>query len=169
MELTVIQSKVLTIRGHRVLLDFELADLYQVENKALKQAVRRNIDRFPEDFMFELTSEEVEILRSQIVTSRWGGTRYLPFAFTEQGVAMLSSVLRSEKAVQMNITIMRAFVMIRKYHIDYQDITERLKNLESEMNLRFSDVNDALNFLMSPKGNHRALIGFNREHANEDE
>lgn len=163
MELSVIKSKVLSLRGHRVLLDSDLAALYQVENKALKQAVRRNISRFPKDFMFELTNEELENLRSQFVTSSSGGNRYLPFAFTEQGVAMLSSVLRSEKAVQVNITIMRAFVMIRQYHADYKDISERLDSLEKEMNVKFSDVNDALNFLISPEGRRRALIGFNRE------
>ncbi|MCF2488234.1 ORF6N domain-containing protein [Dyadobacter sp. CY347] len=165
MEISLIQSKVLSIRGQRVLLDSDLAALYQVENKALKQAVRRNLSRFPPDFMFELTSEELENLRSQIVTSSFGGNRYLPFAFTEQGVAMLSSVLRSEKAVQMNIMIMRAFVMIRQYHVDYKDITDRLDSLEKEMNVKFSDVNDALNFLISPDGRRRALIGFNREEA----
>ncbi|MCF2503176.1 ORF6N domain-containing protein [Dyadobacter sp. CY107] len=163
MELSVIKSKVFSLRGQRVLLDFDLAALYQVENKALKQAVRRNISRFPKDFMFELTNEELENLRSQIVTSSLGGNRYLPFAFTEQGVAMLSSVLRSEKAVQVNIMIMRAFVMIRQYHTDYKDISERLDSLEKEMNVKFSDVNDALNFLISPEGRRRALIGFNRE------
>ncbi|MCE7065562.1 ORF6N domain-containing protein [Dyadobacter sp. CY326] len=163
MELSVIQSKVILLRGQRVLLDFDLAALYQVENKALKQAVRRNISRFPDDFMFELTNEELENLRSQIVTSSLGGTRYAPFAFTEQGVAMLSSVLKSEKAVQMNIMIMRAFVMMRQYHTDYKDISDRLIKLENEMNVKFSDVNDALNFLISPEGRRRSLIGFNRE------
>lgn len=165
MELSVIKSKVLTVRGHRVLLDHDLSALYQVETRKLKQAVRRNIERFPSDFMFELTNEELENLRSQIVTSSSGGNRYLPFAFTEQGVAMLSSVLRSEKAVQVNIMIMRAFVMIRQYHTDYKDITDRLDSLEKEMNVKFSDVNDALNFLISPEGRRRALIGFNREEA----
>ncbi|MCF0039282.1 ORF6N domain-containing protein [Dyadobacter fanqingshengii] len=163
MELSVIKGKVLTVRGHRVLLDYDLSALYQVETRILKQAVRRNISRFPKDFMFELTNEELENLRSQFVTSSSGGNRYLPFAFTEQGVAMLSSVLRSEKAVQVNIMIMRAFVMIRQYHTDYKDISERLDSLEKEMNVKFSDVNDALNFLISPEGGRRALIGFNRE------
>ena len=163
MDLSVIQSKVISLRGQRILMDFDLAALYQVDNKALKQAVRRNRARFPDDFMFELTSAEFENLRSQFVTSSLGGTRYFPFAFTEQGVAMLSSVLKSEKAVQMNIMIMRTFVMIRQYHTDYKDISERLNSLEKEMNVKFSDVNDALNYLMSPEGNRRSLIGFNRE------
>ena len=125
MDLQIIQSKIYEIRGCRVMLDSDLAALYQVETKALKQAVKRNIDRFPEDFMFELTKEETESLRSQImtaergtedetnlrsqfVTSRWGGSRYQNFVFTEQGVAMISSVLRSDTAVKVNISIMRA-------------------------------------------------------------
>lgn len=123
MDLQIIQSKIYEIRGCRVMLDSDLAALYQVETKALKQAVKRNIDRFPEDFMFELTKEETESLRSQIVTlekrteddknlrsqtvtSRWGGSRYQNFVFTEQGVAMISSVLRSDTAVKVNISIM---------------------------------------------------------------
>lgn len=112
MELMVIQNKVYTLRGCKIMLDFDLAELYEIETKVLKQAVRRNIERFPDDFMFELTKEEYGFLRSQIVTLEKGKGRYskyLPFAFTEQGVAMLSSVLNSYKAIQVNITIMRAF------------------------------------------------------------
>src|SRR5262249_13242869 len=105
-----ITRRIYLIRGHKVMLDRDLAALYQVTTKALNQAVKRNASRFPADFMFQLTKEEAEILRSQTVTSRWGGRRYLPFAFTQEGVAMLSSVLKSERAVQMNILIMRAFV-----------------------------------------------------------
>lgn len=106
MELQIIQEKILTLRGHRVILDRDLAELYGVETRVLKLAVRRNIERFPNDFMFELTKEESDNLRSQNVISSWGGSRYLPFAFTEQGVAMLSSVLKSKKAVEVNIAIM---------------------------------------------------------------
>lgn len=112
MELMVIQNKVYTLRGCKIMLDFDLAELYEIETRILKQAVRRNIERFPQDFMFELTTEELMSLRSQIVIlkkSRGGHSKYLPFAFTEQGVAMLSSVLNSYKAIQVNITIMRAF------------------------------------------------------------
>jgi hypothetical protein len=132
------------------MLDVDLAELYEVETRALKQAVRRNIDRFPEDFMFELTDEEFEILRSQIVTSRsgWGGTRYKPFAFTEQGVAMLSSVLKSKKAVQVNIAIMRAFVFIRQYALSHKDLTDKLKELETRYNQQFKDVYEAINYLL---------------------
>ena len=131
MDLQIIQSKIYEIRGCRVMLDSDLAALYQVETKALKQAVKRNIDRFPDDFMFQLTKEEMESLRSQVmtleketgdetnlrsqtVTSRWGGSRYQNFVFTEQGVAMISSVLRSDTAVKVNISIMRAFVLMRQ-------------------------------------------------------
>ena len=103
MQLTIIQSKIQTIRGERVILDIDIAGLYQVETKILNQAVKRNIVRFPEDFMFQLTEKEWENLRSQFVTSSWGGRRYLPFAFTEHGVTMLASILKSEKAVQMSI------------------------------------------------------------------
>lgn len=118
VDLQVIQSKIYEIRGQRVMLDFDLAVLYSTETKVLKQSVKRNLRRFPVDFMFELTREEFNNLRSQFVTSSWGGSRYLPFAFTEQGVAMLSSVLGSEKAIEVNIGIMRAFVVIRQFLVD---------------------------------------------------
>jgi len=128
MELQSIQSKIYEIRGQRVMLDFDLAELYQVPTKALKQAVRRNSERFPSDFMFEITESEYNALktslRSQIVTSNKGGVRYMPFAFTEQGVAMLSSVLRSETAIQVNIAIMRAFVAMRNYITTTAELSE---------------------------------------------
>ena len=115
MELDVIQNKIFEIRGFKVMLDFDLAILYNIETKSLKQSVRRNISRFPEDFMFELTEIELNSLRSQIVTSNREGLRYMPFAFTEQGIAMLSSVLNSEKAIEVNISIIRAFVTFRQF------------------------------------------------------
>ncbi|CAG5069729.1 hypothetical protein DYBT9623_02466 [Dyadobacter sp. CECT 9623] len=111
MELDIIQNKVFTLRGFKVILDFDLAEMYGVETKALKQAVRRNTDRFPSDFMFELSQNEFIGLRSQYVTPTRGGNRYLPFAFTEPGIAMLSSVLRSEKAVQISIEIIRTVIL----------------------------------------------------------
>jgi hypothetical protein len=129
MELELIKRSILEIRGKKVILDFELAKMYQTETKRLKESVRRNIKRFPCDFMFELTPEEWGNLRSQIATSSWGGQRYLPFAFTEQGVAMLSSVLNSEIAIDVNISIMRAFVMMRQFaltliiHINAESMT----------------------------------------------
>jgi hypothetical protein len=118
------------IRGNKVLIDFDLAELYGISTKVLKQAVRRNIQRFPEDFMFELTKEEFEYLRSQIVTSSWGGVRYVPFAFTEQGVAMLSSVLNSERAIQVNIAIMRSFVQLRKFIESNKELSRKIEELE---------------------------------------
>src|SRR4030042_6237664 len=110
----IIENKILFIRGKKVMLDKDLAMLYGVETKVLNQAIKRNITRFPEDFMFQLTSEEFQNLRSQIVTSSWGGQRYFPYAFTENGVAMLSSVLNSERAVDVNIQIMRTFTRLRE-------------------------------------------------------
>ena len=109
-----IQSKIIVVRDEKVMIDRDLAELYSVETKQLKRAVRRNLDRFPADFMFELTREEYNSLRSHFGTSSWGGTRYLPMAFTEQGVAMLSSILNSKRAIEVNIAIMRVFVQLRK-------------------------------------------------------
>lgn len=138
-ELQPIQSKIYEIRGQRVMLDFDLAELYQVPTKALKQAVRRNSERFPSDFMFEITESEYNVLktslRSQIVTSNKGGIRYMPFAFTEQGVAMLSSVLRSETAIQVNIAIMRAFVAMRNYITTTTQITAELAEIRAKLAL----------------------------------
>jgi len=130
------------------MLDFDLAELFEVETKVLKQAVKRNIERFPSDFMFEITIEEYHSLRSQIVTSTRGGRRYMPYAFTEQGVSMLSSVLKSQKAIEVNIAIIRAFVLLRQHLMNYSDLKKQLLNLESEMNLKFKDINQVLNYLM---------------------
>ena len=140
MELQTIQSKIYEIRGQRVMLDFDLAELYQVETRTLKQAVRRNIERFPEDFMFEITETEYNFLKnsltSQIVISNErGGRRYMPFAFTEQGVAMLSSVLRSGTAIQVNIAIMRAFVAMRNYITTTTQITAELAEIRAKLAL----------------------------------
>lgn len=140
MELQPIQSKIYEIRGQRVMLDFDSAELYQVETRTLKQAVRRNIERFPSDFMFEITESEYNYLKnsmtSQIVISNErGGRRYMPFAFTEQGVAMLSSVLRSETAIQVNIAIMRAFVAMRNYITTTTQITAELSEIRAKLAL----------------------------------
>ncbi len=126
------------------MLDADLAELYEVETKVLKQAVRRNTDRFPKDFMFELSAEEIGVLRSQNVTSISSSTTYAPFAFTEQGVAMLASVLRSPKAIEANIQIVRAFVYMRQYALSYKGLADRLTELESQ----FSDVTEAINYLL---------------------
>lgn len=167
MELQLIQNKIYEIRGQRVMLDFDLAEMYETETKRLKEAVRRNIDRFPDDFMFLLTQEEFENLRTQIATSSHGGTRYMPFAFTEQGVAMLSSVLNSKKAIQVNITVIRAFVVLRQHLTDYKELKENLAELEKQMNFNFTDINHTLNYLLNKdqqqiKQEQRKQIGFNK-------
>lgn len=149
-ELTTIQNKIHEIRGQQVMLDFDLAALYQVETKRLKEAVRRNIERFEGDeFMFELTEKEYADLRSQIATSSWGGLRYQPFAFTELGVAMLSSVLRSGSAIQVNIAIMRAFVAMRNYltqaslhSAELAEMRSRLQLIEHEVRENLKAMND---------------------------
>ena len=151
MELELIKNSILEIRGKRVILDYELAKLYEVETKALKQAVRRNIDRFPEDFMFQLTKEEWKLLRSQSVTLEIGKgyhPKYLPFAFTEQGVAMLSAVLNSQRAVQTSVLIMRAFVLMRQWALEYQDLQEKLSELEQRFGQKFTDIEQVLNYLI---------------------
>lgn len=167
MGLHLIQNKIYEIRGQRIMLDFDLAEMYETETKRLKEAVRRNIDRFPDDFMFKLSKEEYENLRSQIATSNRGGTRYMPFAFTEQGVAMLSSVLNSKKAIQVNIAVIRAFVVLRQHLADYKDLKENIATLEKQMNLNFKDINQALHYLLNKDEqqiaqNEREQIGFKK-------
>ena len=128
-----VEKAILLVRGQKVILDADLAQLYGVETKQLKRAVRRNISRFPEDFMFQLTKEELDNLRSHFGTSSWGGTRYLPLAFTEQGVAMLSSVLNSERAIEVNIAIMRAFVKLREMVSTHKKLASKLSELERKI------------------------------------
>jgi len=140
-EISIIRSKIHEIRGQKVMLDFDLAEMYQVETKVLNQSVKRNVKRFPNDFMFQLTNEEFKILRSQIVTSSWGGVRYQPYAFTEQGIAMLSGLLNSDIAIETNIIIMRAFVMLRQYALNYAELNQKLENFMLETNTKF-DKND---------------------------
>jgi hypothetical protein len=165
----VIENKILLIRGQKVMLDLDLAELYGVPTKVLNQAVSRNRDRFPEDFMFKLSPDDLKILRfqigtsnlrSQIVTSRWGGLRYLPYAFTEQGVAMLSSVLNSPQAVQVNIEIMRAFVRLRRMLASNADLTRKLNELERKYDRQFAVVFEAIRQLMTPPIPRRRRIGF---------
>ena len=148
MELESIKNQIHEIREKKVMLDMDLAKIYEVETRVLKQAVRRNIDRFPEDFMFEMTDEEMKNLTSHFVTSSWGGTRHKTFAFTEQGIAMLSSVLKSKKAIQMNIAIMRAFVMMRQFALTYQELSEKLIELEKLHNQKFDDIEQVLKYLI---------------------
>lgn len=164
MELEVIQNKIFEIRGNKVMLDFDLALLYNVETRILKQAVRRNISRFPEDFMFELSEIEMNSLRSQIVTLKKGRgqhSKYLPFAFTEQGIAMLSSVLNSEKAIEINISIIRAFVTIRQFSLTYAELKTRIEEIENQ----FPDIYKALNYLVDKDKNpktERNKIGYKK-------
>ena len=168
MDLLVIQNKVFTVRGYKVMLDFDLAELYEIETRTLKQTVRRNMERFPQDFMFELTADELASLRSQIVILKKGRgshAKYLPFAFTEQGVAMLSSVLNSYKAIQVNITIMRAFVSIRQHYIDSKELRERIDKLEDEMQVKFNDIHQALSYLLEPPQKERRQVGFRQKSA----
>lgn len=133
MKLQVIQQKIFEIRDQKVMLDFDLAELYQVETKRLKESVGRNKQRFPIDFMFQLTKGEFDTLRTQIATSNRGGTRYMPFAFTEHGVAMLSGILNSDKAINMNIAIMRAFITLKKFAIQYDGLLEQLDELRERI------------------------------------
>ena len=158
-----IEPRIYLIRGQKVILDHDLADLYNVPTKTLKQAVRRNIDRFPSDFMFELTHQEFVNLRSQIVTSslpQWGGARYKPMSFTEQGVAMLSSVLRSKRAVRVNIEIMRAFVRLRQMLSANKDLERKLAALEKKYDEQFKIVFEAIRALMAPPETKKKKIGF---------
>jgi hypothetical protein len=164
MQLQIIHSKIIELRGQKVILDFHLAELYEVETRALKQAVRRNIERFPDDFMFELSQEEFNSLkinmRSQTVIPYSISTGYTPNAFTEQGVAMLSTVLRSKKSIEVNIAIMRAFVMIRQYYLDYKELKQHIEKLEKEMHRKFKDIHEALNYLLKPPQLQRKKIGY---------
>jgi hypothetical protein len=155
-----IERAIFVLRGERVMLDEDIAALYGVETKALVRAMKRNLVRFPRDFMFQLGAEEVEILRCQIGTSSWGGRRYRPYAFTEQGVAMLSSVLRSERAVRVNIEIMRAFVRLRHVMSTQADLLRRLDELEQRYGSQFKAVFDALRSLMAAPDAPRRRIGF---------
>ena len=163
----VLISKIFHIRGHNVMLDEDLADLYDVETKQLKRQVRRNIDRFPEDFMFELTKEEFENLRSQIGTSSWGGVRYMPMAFTEQGVAMLSSVLNSARAIKVNIQIIRIFTRMREMLLNYKDLFIKLEQLEKRVGEHDEEIRVVFAYLKkllpTPEQMDRRRIGFRRQ------
>jgi hypothetical protein len=169
-----IEKSILLIRGQKVMLDADLAALYGVETRALVQAVKRNLDRFPEDFMFRLTGNEVDSLRSQFVilkTGRGQHRKYLPYAFTQEGVAMLSSVLHSERAVRVNIAIMRAFVRLREMVVSNTELARRLDELEKKYDAQFRVVFEAIRQLMapstaSPKRRNRFPAGRGRGTAN---
>jgi hypothetical protein len=170
MQLQNIHSKIYEIRNHKVMLDFDLAVLYETETKYLKRAVRANIRRFPPDFMFELSKVEWDTLRSNFSTLETGRgkyPKYLPYAFTEQGVSMLSGVLNSDKAIDVNISIMRAFVFVRQYALTHKDLTDRLKEIETTYNKKFKDVYEALNYLLQKdkkqiEQGERKRIGFKK-------
>lgn len=139
----IIQSKILEIRGYKVILDKDLAPMYEVTTANLNKAVKRNIDRFPQDFMFQLNGEEFDLI-FQNGTSSWGGTRKHPFAFTEHGVAMLAGLLNSPKAIAANIIIVRAFIALRQYALGYAELNQKLENFIAETNMQFSDIYQAL-------------------------
>lgn len=163
MKLEVIQQQIIELRGHKVMLDFHLASLYEMETRTLKQAVKRNKSRFPNDFMFELNEDEIESLVSQFVIpskSKLGGAK--PFAFTEQGVAMLSSVLNSDKAIEINIAIMRTFVALRQFALNYKEMQEKITEIER----KFPEIYNILNYLMnketSATNQERTKIGYKK-------
>jgi hypothetical protein len=156
-----IAQKIYLVRGQKVMLDSDLAELYEVETKVLNQAVRRNIERFPEDFMFQLVPEELENLRSQFVTSSsgYGGRRYLPYAFTEQGVAMLSSVLKSERAVEVNIAIMRTFVKMRELMASQVELARKIEAMEKKYDEQFQEVFTIIKKMLIPPPSNK-IAGF---------
>jgi len=158
----VVDSIIVVVRGEKVILDRDIARLYEVETRTLMQAVKRNKERFPKDFMFQLTVKETAILRYQFGTSRWGGSRYRPYAFTEQGVAMLSGVLRSERAVQVNVEIMRTFVRLRRLTASREDLARKVEALEEKYDDQFRVVFDALRELMAAPEPSDRPIGFER-------
>ena len=167
MDLQIIQNKIFEVRGCRVMLDYHLAELYQVETRALKQAVKRNIERFPSDFMFVLTQEEANLLLSigvsqNVIPPDYNFGVAMPMAFTEQGVAMLSSVLRSKVAIEVNISIMRAFVLMRQMAIGYEELSRRIEELEVSTDAQFNELYQALTQLLSQskQQKERRPVGF---------
>jgi hypothetical protein len=150
MELSIIQSKICEIRGYKVILDRDLAQMYNVTTANLNKAVKRNIDRFPPDFMFQLNNEEFNLMFHFGISS-WGGIRKLPFAFTEHGVAMLAGLLNSETAIAVNIEIVRAFVMLRQYALGYAELNQKLENYMIETNMQFNEIYQALTELAEKK------------------
>ncbi len=156
----IIEKKIFFLQGKKVMLDSDLAELYGVETKQLKRAVRRNIERFPKDFMFVLTKKEFNNLRCHFGTSSWGGTRYLPMAFTEQGVAMLSSILKSKRAIEVNIQIMRTFLKLRELISSHKDILSKIEEMEKKYDYQFQIVFEAIRQMMIPQKKVKREIGF---------
>jgi hypothetical protein len=170
MSVQKVQTKIYFIRDQSVMLDFDLAEMYEVETRILNQAVKRNSKRFPKDFMFQLTKSEWGTLISQFVTSKSekrGGTQKLPFAFTEQGLAMLSGILNSDKAIKVNISIMRAFVVLRQFALTNDNLAIKLREIETKYDKQFKDVYEAINFLLQKEKQmelqqKRKRIGFKK-------
>ena len=169
MKVATLQSKIYEIRNLKIMLDYDLAELYEIETRVLNQAVKRNIKRFPIDFMFQLTEDEWHNMSSQIVTTSTSTRpkKAIHYAFTEQSVAMLSGILNSDIAINVNIVIMRTFVMIRKHAIEYKDFNEKLSVLETTYDKNFGDIYEALNYLIQKeetekKQKNRKQIGFNK-------
>lgn len=170
MHLQAIQTKIYELRGQKVMLDYDLAELYDVETKRLKESVKRNSRRFPPDFMFEITKEEYQLLRSQIATLESGKgkhSKYLPHAFTEQGVAMLSGILNSDKAIDVNIAIMRAFIALKQFTLTNTELNNKLKELEQSCDKQFKDVYEAIDYLLKKdkkdvSQKQRRQIGYRR-------
>lgn len=161
-----ISKAIYQIREHKVMMDSELAEMYGVDTKRLNEQVKRNIDRFPEDFMFQLTDEEWVNLKSQFATSSWGGRRTAPYVFTEQGVAMLSSVLKSPTAIQVNISIMRVFVKMRQWAANYEDLVEKideLSEIQGEHNEHIRKIYKIIQELVKPALTDRKSIGFKKD------
>lgn len=176
MDLQIIQNKIFEVRGCRVMLDYHLAELYQVETRALKQAVKRNIERFPSDFMFVLTKEEANLLLSigvsqNVIPPDYNFGVAMPMAFTEQGVAMLSSVLRSKIAIEVNISIMRAFVLMRQMVIGYEELLRCIEELEVSTDAQFNELYQALTQLLSQskQQKERRPVGFVTYNRDKDE
>ncbi len=158
--LEIIKSKIHEIRGQKVMLDYDLALLYETETKRLKEAVRRNAERFPEDFMFELTKTEYENLRTQFASSSHGGLRYMPFAFTEQGIAMLSSVLKSDLAIQINIQIMRTFTQLRQMLSSHKELREKIEKLEKKYDVQFEIIFKTIRDILAEEEKPKRKLGF---------
>ena len=169
MQLQIIENKIYEVRGQKVMLDFDLAELYEVETKRINEAVRRNIERFPERFMFRLSQEEWDCMRSQFATAynqRKRNIGVTPFAFTEHGVTMLASVLKSKKAIQMNIVIVEAFIALKEFALNYGELSHKLKLLEEKYDQQFTDITEAINYLFQKdkievEHKQRRRIGFN--------
>src|SRR3989338_235125 len=166
----VIAAKILLIRGKRVMLDRDLAKLYEVDTRQLTRQVRRNIERFPADFMFQLTKEELQNLMCQNGTSSWGGTRKLPRAFTEQGVAMLSGVLHSKRAIHVNIQIMRAFIQLKRMLLTNVDLMHKIEEMEKKYDKQFVIVFQAIKQLLEPlPAKEKKIIGFRTYNNNNND